>query len=48
MCFRADPSTECPEWVMIELQGDLMTKSEAASLSEKDMGDLFYTKKVKI
>ncbi len=46
ICLKlADPKSACPEWVMVELQGDLMTKSEAASLSDKDMGDLFYTKK---
>ena len=30
---------------MIELQGDLETKSQAASLSGKFIGDLHYTKK---
>ncbi len=34
------------EWVMIELQGDLQTKSQVASLSGKFIGDLCYTKKV--
>ena len=44
--FRPGDSENCPEWVMIELQGDLETKSQAASLSGKFIGDLHYTKKV--
>ena len=43
-----DETGSCPEWVMIELQGDLETKSQAASLSGKFIGDLWYTKKVEI
>ena len=35
----------CPDWFIIELQGDLETKSEAVSLSGKFIGDLHFTDK---
>ena len=34
-----------PEWFMMELQGDLETKSDATSLSGKFIGDLHFTTK---
>ena len=45
-CYRCHPDGNCPEWTMIELQGDLETKSETTSLSGKFIGDLFFTHKV--
>jgi len=35
-----------PEMVIIELQGDLETKSQSASLNGKFVGDLHFTKSV--
>ena len=43
--FSPGESENCPEWVMIELQGDLETKSQAASLSGKFIGDLYFTRR---
>ena len=44
--FRLDPEGRCPDWSIVELQGELETKSEGMSLSEKFVGDLHYTKEV--
>ncbi|KAI0210422.1 Chromosome transmission fidelity protein 8-like [Lamellibrachia satsuma] len=35
---------ECPEWAIIELQGDLEIRSEVSSLSGRFVGDLHFTK----
>merc|ERR1712141_943410 len=37
--------TGCPEWSMVEPQGDLETKSKAISLSGKFIGDMHFTPK---
>lgn len=43
---RAQNEGAIPEMVIIELQGDLETKSQSASLSGKFVGDLHFTKSV--
>ena len=37
---------ECPEWAIIELQGDLEIRSEVSNLGGKFVGDLHFTKEV--
>jgi len=45
---RSENEGNVPEMVIIELQGDLETKSQSASLSGKFVGDLHFTKSVKV
>ena len=45
---RSENGGNVPEMVIIELQGDLETKSQSASLSGKFAGDLHFTKSVKV
>lgn len=45
---RLENEGNVPEVVIIELQGDLETKSQSASLSGKFVGDLHFTKSVKV
>ena len=50
MVYYFSPGTDgkCSEWTIVELQGDLETKSQATSLSGKFIGDLFFSHKVVI
>jgi len=45
---RAQNAGAIPEMVIIELQGDLETKSQSASLSGKFVGDLHFNKSVSV
>jgi len=45
---RSENEGSVPEMVIVELQGDLETKSQSASLSGKFVGDLHFTKSVKV
>lgn len=45
MQIESNEAGGCPEWSMVELQGDLETKSKAISLSGKFIGDMHFTPK---
>lgn len=43
---RLKPGSTVPEMTIVELQGDLETKSESGVLNGKFIGDLHFTKTV--
>lgn len=42
---QGSPEQNCPEWVIVDLQGNLETR-QAVPLSGKFIGDLHFTQKV--